>query len=200
LNGTDGGSSLEAGIEDAVTGIVNSVILNQQFVKCLGEDETVEKVVSGGKKGIVLFVESAEDSKHCFVAKAKYRIQISVPIFGNFTISLCNQVKQKAFIGYQPMEEIDSYVYITPNQQVYHLTRGCTHLSLDVTTRNSKEFSSYQACQYCGKSKYDKGKMYITRTSKIYHFNRECSGLKRTIYRIKKSEVGGLLACQRCGN
>ena len=190
----------ELNVEDTLSVIVNSVVLKQQFIKCLGEDEIVEKVISGGKKGIVLYTETMGQSDNCFIAKAKYRVRMIVPVFGEFAISLCNQVKQKAFVGYRSTEKMDSYVYITPNQQVYHLTRGCTHLSLDVSAKNSKDAFSYQACCYCGKSNYDKGMMYITRTSNIYHFNRDCSGLKRTIYRIKKSEVGGLLACQRCGN
>lgn len=186
-------------MDNKLEGMIHSGVLRQQFLSCLGEDKNVEHVISNGKEGIIVYVEELPDSSDCFLAKAIYTVQFHAPIFGTFRLMLSNQVKQKAFVGYSYEEKIESYVYVTPNQQVYHTTRGCTHLALDITSMQSGGKGGYQPCSYCGDSKYDMGIMYVARTSNIYHLRRECGGLKRSVYRIKKSEVGGLGPCLRCG-
>jgi hypothetical protein len=180
--------------------IVNTTILKKQFKSYLGEDFYVEKMVQNGVTGILLTVIPDENNSKIFVAKADYVISMDIPLLGKWRIYRGNQVKQKAFVGYSKEEAAgeDVYVYVTPEQSVYHSKRSCTHLSLSISSISSWQKESYTPCSFCGKEK-DSGKIYVTKTTNTYHCNKGCSGLKRTVKRVKKSELGGLQPCSRCG-
>ncbi|MBD8973572.1 MAG: hypothetical protein EGQ63_07000, partial [Clostridiales bacterium] len=96
---------------------------------------------------------------------------------------------------FEPGEEEDCYVFITPNQEVYHMRRDCTHLELKV--QKTSGTAGLSPCRYCGRRKT--GNYYIAKDGRVYHCNRDCSGLKRTVSRVRKKEVPGLGPCQRCG-
>lgn len=179
--------------------IVDLSILAKQFNAYLGDDFYVEKMISNGKNGIILTVAKDKDNKKIFIAKAGYQAGINIPFLGEFQIPLSNEIKQKAFLGYSKEEKSEQYVYVTPEQSVYHMRRSCTHLSLSIQKRNSSHKGNYQPCGFCGKSSNDKGYIYVTRTGNVYHYRAECSGLKRTVKRIKMKEVAGLGPCSRCG-
>jgi len=186
----------------ANTGIINATLLNIQFGKYFQGDAYADKVIVGGKKGIVVTVKSDSDNPKIFIAKAKYHVGIHVPILGRVSIYRENQIKQKNFVGYSKEEGYangEEYVYITPEQSVYHTRRSCTHLSLSIREISKKKNGGYEPCHFCGKKKNSSQSIYVSKTSNIYHVNKYCSGLKRTIYRVKKSEVNGLGACSRCG-
>ena len=165
----------------------------------LGDDFYVERMIENGKKGIFLMVEKDEENPNCFIAKAIYSGRCSIPIIGEFDIALSNQVKKKAFVGYGKEEKVDTYVYITPNQSVYHLRRNCTYLELSIQQKRGTQKSHYSPCGFCGKSGKKTDVIYVARTGDVYHYRRDCSGLKRTVSRVKLTEVGGLTACSRCG-
>lgn len=177
----------------------NKIVLYKQFFKYLNNDSYVEKVVSNGKKGILLTIEEDEGNPKIFIAKARYKVKFSLPMLGNFHVALSNQVKQKYFIGYSKEEKSDSYVYVTPYQSVYHRNRNCTHLCLDIRESEEKNKGSYKPCSFCGKYKNENQKIYVSKSSRIYHNHKDCSGLKRTVTRVKLKEVNGLRECQRCG-
>ena len=180
--------------------LVDSAILNQKFREYLGEDYYVDKIVSGGKNGIILTIKQDTDNPKIFLARAGYQMGIAVPILGRMSFFRSNQVKQKAFVGYSSEEQAkDMYVYVTPEQSVYHLKRSCTHLSLSVHSVGSSQKGNYTPCSFCGREHNKDGRIYISRTSNVYHNNVGCSGLKRSVKRVKKSEVGGLGPCSRCG-
>lgn len=181
--------------------IMNYAILAKHFQEYIGEDYYVEKMVCGGKKGIVITMKQDNDNSKIYLIEAKYYGKIMVPMFPNMQIALSNRVKQKAFVGYSKEEqETDIYVYITPEQSVYHTRRSCTHLSLSIHSAPDTQKKNYVPCGFCGRKKKDTGgSIYLTRTTNVYHNNRNCSGLKRSVKRVKKSEVGGLGPCSRCG-
>lgn len=180
--------------------ILNTGIIYKQFREYLGADNRVEQVVAGGRNGILITAVSDQDNPKVFVAKANYMIRLSVPIFGTFLLPRTNEVRQKAYVGYSREEGIeadDLYVYITPNEEVYHVSRSCSHL-----TRNIREQSGhggYAPCSFCCKRENDTGKVYVTENGEAYHDNIHCLGLKRTVIRVKKSSVKGLSVCSRCG-
>lgn len=181
--------------------IVNFAILVTRFQKYLGDDYYVERMISGGKGGIILSIKEDVENPKIFVAKAGYCGRFKVPLLGEITVPLTNQIKQKAFVGYSEEEqEVDTYVYITPEQSVYHTTRNCTHLSLSVRSAAGSQKNNYTPCSFCGRRKNTTGKIYISRTGNVYHNNPNCSGLKRTVKRVKKKEAGGLGPCSRCGS
>ena len=181
-----------------INSLVNTGIIYAQFRKYIGDDEYVEQVVAGGKNGIIITVDKDKDNNKIFIAKAVYYTELKIPILGSFRMLRSNEVKEKAFLGYSAEEagdDSDIYVYITPNESVYHLSRTCTHLAISVRTTNGH--GNYEPCSFCGK---DKGsKVYVTDSGNAYHYNINCLGLKRTVMRVKKSEVAGLKVCSRCG-
>ncbi len=171
-----------------------------RFNQYLGDDYYVEKVVAGGKKGIRISLKTDKENHKVFHAKAVYEIQFMIPIFGKYTMKRKVDIKQKGFVGYtKGEEEIDEYVYITPNQAVYHNSRSCSHLVLSIRSLSQSRSSSYHPCHFCGKSTASCNKIYVAKSTNIYHNDKNCSGLKRTVTRVKKSTVGSLPPCKRCG-
>lgn len=188
------------GLEDSETLQVNEDVLYKTFYSYLGEDFYIDKVILGGKSGISVYVEPDKDNKKIFLGKAKYNIKFTIPMIGTFKINRSVSVKQKGFVGYRAgEEEVCEYVYVTPNQAVYHCSRECTHLKLSVNSISSNQINQYTPCGFCGNKKNDTGRIYVARTTDIYHQDRNCSGLKRTVSRVKKSSVKGLSSCSRCG-
>lgn len=110
----------------------------------------------------------------------------------------------RAWIGFTELETDETYVYVTPNGSVYHLSRDCTHLDLSIervsfagacASRNQYG-ERYGACELCGRN--PGAFVYITSEGNRYHTERSCSGLKRTVRQIPLSEVGGRSCCIRC--
>lgn len=89
---------------------------------------------------------------------------------------------------------------MTDNQAVYHMTRRCSYLTLQIqaSTLEQAKHNGYDMCAFCGKDVQGR-QVYVTNEGDRYHSSLTCSGLKRTVYRKKKSEVTGLAACSRCG-
>lgn len=181
------------------TEIIDKILLNTQFKKYLGDDFYVEHTVKNNKNGILITADNDRDNPKIFHASAIYIAGIDLPLFGKFYITLKDEIKQKRFLGYGPEEKSHTYVYVTPEQSVYHVSRGCTHLSLQYGSKSSKEKDKYTPCRFCGEGDNDAGKIYVSRTTNVYHCEKTCSGLKRTVKRVKKEEAAGLLPCSRCG-
>lgn len=180
--------------------IVNSKLLKKEFLKALGDDFYVSRSVSGGKNGIILTYRRDYENPKIFYLIANYQIKFYIPAIGSFHGKRTVTIKQKGFVGYtKGEEEIDPYVYITPNQEVYHCSRNCTHLSLSVREIDGSNRNLYEPCHFCRYRVNDTGRIYVARTTNVYHENRGCSGLKRSVRRVKKSSVSGLPPCERCG-
>lgn len=185
---------------ESISNISDGIVLNTQFLKFLGNDFFVERVVLGGRHGITLSLTEDNKNPKIFYLKADYVIKVHVPILGTLKRKGQAIVKQKGFVGYtKGEEEIDPYVYVTPNQAVYHCSRSCTHLSLSVREVSDANRSLYKPCRFCRYAENNSGTIYVTRTSNLYHESRGCSGLKRSVTRVKKSMVAGLPPCGRCG-
>lgn len=192
----------KAGVKKAEN-IINQTMIYKAFCDYLGDDSYVGKVVCNGKRGILITVKPDSKNPKIFVAKARYVCSVKVPVLGDHSLIITNQVKQKLFLGYSQEEDGDQddpYVYVTPEQSVYHVRRNCTHLSLTVNSVSKGEKDKYVPCHFCAKGKQTGSKIYVSRTNNIYHENEHCSGLKRTVRRVKKSETGGLNVCSRCGS
>ncbi|MDO5154362.1 MAG: pilus assembly protein [Eubacteriales bacterium] len=190
--------------KSSVQNLVNMAMLNQKFRNYLGEDLFVEKVVKSGKNGIVVTAKQDQKNAKIFVAKARYLICVQVPFLGKKVFYRENEMKQKNFVGYSKEEssgygDENTYVYVTPEQSVYHTKRSCTHLELTIHSESAHNKSHYVPCHFCARKRGSGNEIYVSKTNNIYHCNRACSGLKRTIMRVKKTEIGGLNVCSRCG-
>lgn len=186
---------------DNATKILDLMQLNNRFRYYIGDDFFVDTMVVGGRNGVVLSVEEAKENPKKYKAVARYFIKIQVPFFRTFQLQRTNVAKQKIFVGYENgEEETDVYVYITPNEEVYHNSRACTHLSLSVNEYDYACKSGYKPCSFCAKNpKEVSDKIYVGRTTDLYHCDRQCLGLTRRVLRVKKQSVMGLPPCGRCG-
>lgn len=178
--------------------ILNTAIMTKQFYTYLGEDYYVEKIIQNGKQGILLNIEINKENKKIFSAKASYVARICVPLLGEYHLKLSDTIKQKALLGYGKEEKGDVYVYITPNQEVYHRHRTCSHLSVSIREKELNQKKNYNPCGFCGKDKNAKDRIYVSATSNVFHYRKDCSGLKRTVNRVRLNDVKGLGPCQRC--
>lgn len=110
----------------------------------------------------------------------------------------------REWIGFTKLETEETYVYITPEGSVFHLTRECTHLKLSIErvtfvkacASENVYGERYRECTLCDE---EFGFLvYITKEGNCYHSERNCSGLKRTVRQIPISEVDGRSCCIRC--
>jgi len=182
-----------------VENFIRSGTLVKQFRMVLGEDFYVQQMIAGGRDGVVLTVTADRKNPKIFIAKARYFVKIKIPVIGEFRIELSNRIKQKAFLGYSKEEQSECYVYVTPNQEVYHTRRSCSHLRLEVRKKSSKHKGNYTPCSFCSRENGSQSYIYVAKTGKVYHCNIGCIGLKRTVRRINIKEAGNLGLCQRCG-
>lgn len=183
-----------------IESLIDTMLLTSQFNTYLGQDFYVERMIVGGKNGVVIKVKKDKENSKIMLVTASYQAKLYLPLLGTYSIYLSNQIKQKAFVGFSEEEydTLDRYVFVTPNREAYHMRRDCTHLMLDVKSVTSKNIGGYTACFYCGKD-MEQNKIYIAKTGAVYHSRTDCVGLRRTVRRVKLSSVKSLGACSRCG-
>lgn len=170
------------------------------FKKYLEEDYLIESLVKGGVDGITISIKEDEHNKKIFYGEAVYDLYLQIPVLGRFSTRRRITIKQKGFVGYTyGEEEIEEYVYVTPNESVYHDNRNCTHLCLSVSAINSNRIEDYDVCELCKDVEVKDKQAYVSKTTNVCHKDKNCSGLKRTVSRVKKSSIGGLMPCSRCG-
>ncbi len=176
-----------------------SSTVKSQFHTYLRDDYYVDYYVDGGSNGVSISVERDRNNKNIILVTAKYKAKLVLPLLGTYSLNLSNQIKQKTFVGFTEEDSLkqESYVYITPNREAYHMRRDCTHLLLDVSAVSSHQKGNYQACHYC-KAEGTQGVIYIAKNGTVYHNDRGCVGLKRTVRRVNRKSVEGLGACTRC--
>lgn len=132
-----------------------------------------------------------------------YECRMPVHLPGLRNIPITQRVRMKKWIGCEngfPEGEDGIWVYVTPNESVYHLSRECTHLRLSIRRIGKYEAgqSGYKPCGICGDSSGMYPYYYVTDEGEKYHTKLGCSGLKRTLYMVRLSDVDGLRACSRC--
>lgn len=134
-----------------------------------------------------------------------YRIKFPISFLGLKSMKFSDGCRMRRWTGNHGQgeeEKNQEWVYVTPTESVYHLSRTCTHLKLSVTSaareRLKTDLKSYAPCGHCGKKKGG-STIYVTSEGDCYHTKIDCSGLKRTVYMIPKEQAGGKRACSRCG-
>ena len=214
----EGYSNRKKGTDEAVSGETHSTgvqtglldraaflaVAGAKMQEYLDEPELIERYVSGGCSGISLITSELPDSDGELVFHIRYTICINTPLLPTVKKEVEETIRQKPYNGHQKKEdgddtESDPYVYITDNREVYHLSRGCSHLILGITPmalKSAKE-AGYRPCAFCGK---EAGVLVLVGPEgDCYHAGADCSGLKRTVHRVRRSEVSGIPPCSRCG-
>ncbi len=183
--------------EIAYLGAADTAVAYLRFPKYADEKETVERYVKHGVSGVQFL--GSEIGEEYIVLRVSYAMEHLGT--RSFTI------RKRAYTGAaredtetDAVRAEDAYVYVTDNQAVYHMTRRCSYLTLQIqaSTLEQAKHNGYDMCAFCGKDVQGR-QVYVTNEGDRYHSSLTCSGLKRTVYRKKKSEVTGLAACSRCG-
>ncbi len=123
-----------------------------------------------------------------------------------------NHAVARAFTGYDNLSAVnekdrEEFVYITPEGEAYHKSRGCHYLDLsiekvfieDISGIRNAEGGIYHACPLC-KGAGNGTTVFVTNYGNRYHRDVLCSGLKRTVEMVPISETGGRHPCAKCGN
>lgn len=172
--------------------------------KYLAEDIYVKAYVEQGVEGVHIANIVKLDEEKFLTLEVRYQIHIQIPVLGDCSIPMYNQVRQKTYVGYQKeSQQSVQYVYITENQSVYHCSRSCSHIRLQIwhvtEAERAERYKNLRPCRICkGDARETQGYL-ITSEGDCYHTTLGCSGLKRTVTRVPMEEVRGLGECKRCG-
>ncbi len=189
------------------SGVVDSALLltvaSHSLKEGLDDPALIERYVQGGVSGISLWSSELPDEDGELVFHIRYTICIDTPFLPTVTRDVEETVRQRPYTGNEVETgeglESDPYVYVTDNREVYHRSRGCTHILLGIHTCSKEEAvkQGYHACEYCG----DRNSMVVLvgPEGECYHCDANCRGVRRTVHRIRLSEAGGLPPCSRCG-
>lgn len=175
-----------------------------KFGDYVDDEELLDRYVAGGADGVSFIGSIGVDDEGYAVLIATYDVNINLPFVPTLTRTKTLIIRQKAYRGYDDImsnpsyENVKEYVYITPNQEVYHDSRTCSYLQMNIrqVAVTDAEKWGYGPCEYCGDSMCSA--VYITEEGGRYHSSRSCTGLRRTVYRVEKSEVQGRPPCHRC--
>lgn len=190
--------SYEVGLGEGSKVFITAALYGK-LQKNLNKDGLVKQYVTGGEKGVLL-TEGYLTEDGFVEASIRYIVSIQVPLLQHLHTVFTEHRIQKAYIGSVSSTEENTYVYITDNQSVYHVTRTCSHLNLCIYEISVQQLQSeYKNLAPCHNCKNAGNKLYVTAEGDCYHTSLACPGLTRRIYRVKKSSVPELDACSRCG-
>lgn len=139
-------------------------------------------------------------------AQVTYCIKFPISFFGKKTMEVSDGCRMHRWTGRRKEDgagDGEEWVFVTPAQKVYHVSRECSHLKLSVKAVGAEKLKqegfNYDPCGHCTKGQKMGATIYITAEGACYHYRLDCSGLKRTIYMIPKKQVGNKKPCSRCG-
>lgn len=174
------------------------------FYKELASQNCPFSLIQGGIAGFSWKNTRVDES--CIDIMVSYRIRFPVGLFGKRTMKVADTCRMHRWVGWREDGSGsfgEDWVFVTPTQSVYHVSRNCSHLKLSIKTMGVSGLKhdgiSYAPCGHCTKGQAMGRTIYVTDEGDCYHYRMDCSGLKRTIYMIKKSEAGGKKPCSRCG-
>lgn len=194
--------------------IVGSLSLHSVLIKNLGSEYAKEHNIKGGNSGIKIICYSYDSST--IQAAAEYSVKNPFDIFGIGYIKVVQEFTYEVWLGekyagdYGKDKDNTDSVFITRTGTVYHKTRNCPALNIDVkmvhfsqiNNYRNKNGSIYYPCSKCNKynnkneSSYEY--VYVTDYGVRYHRDENCSEINRTIIEISRNKVTGMRACRLC--
>ena len=204
-------SAAKETVEDlAVLPVFNSVKMQQEIIKNIGEERLERSLLDGGTSAISCW-KSYYDMVHGEVnICVEYKVKLPIPLPGNYSAKYAENIKMSAWNGYQDGEDTegeDELVYITELGTVWHRSATCPYLQLSIQyvpytglgNMRNESGGRYHACERCVIGTTMTG-IYVTQYGDRYHNSLNCSGLKRTIRTIKKSQTAGKRGCSKCAS
>lgn len=173
------------------------------FIQYASAAELYIKAAAEAKKiGIAMTSSEGEDAEITIYRSGVTESLWIMPFW--YEKEITERAVCRAWIGFTELSVGETWVYITPEGEVYHLYRDCTHLELAIRQVTYKEAvrsennygQTYRACALCGER--IGAMVYITPEGDCYHGNRTCSGLKRTVRQVPMSEAYERGCCMRC--
>ncbi len=188
--------------------LVVSSDVETEVIHAIGAERMDRSVIVGGSSGIHCEGSYLSPLTGIGKVRAEYQIRIPVPFFRINLITLEEELRIKAWTGYEKEGvslEQEEIVYLTETGVVYHKDYHCNYLELSIRMVSMEQVGDlrnpsgeiYHPCGQCAGSVASS--VYITDYGNRYHGSLTCSGLKRTVYAVPKSEVLGKGACSKCG-
>lgn len=199
------------------------IAMKTGFESVPGEEEVKENIkegmgeymlsiapIKGGWEAIDF--SDSDLGEEIVLLKADYEAELYYDMFHLFEKQFSQQSLFHTWRGYErgycehPENIEEEYVYITKDSEVYHCSRECSHILLNISemspegvkaARNTSG-AKYTSCEHCH-SKLSDSTLYITPDGDCYHNTLSCSGLKRSVTAIPRSETGNRRPCSRCG-
>ena len=119
------------------------------------------------------------------------------------------RARVRVWTGYDNTQNAvqEKCVYITDNQEVYHINLHCSYLDMDIIEITEEEADAgvlktgnkVTPCSMCVTSAAYIGKYYATESGEHYHYDIECTGLIRRVRMVLKEDAGNIPVCSRCG-
>jgi len=167
----------------------------------LPESEHVEK--------LRLFCESEADGT--IRVNVQYQFTCEAVFFSKYVIPVRQSFRFYPWLGKNDTDlfaktgETD-VVYMTENGTVYHESKACSYLTVEVRAVNVSEIEDernssgrrYTLCERCDDKEAGK-QVYISAGGTKYHLVISCPALKRTVTERKRDAVEGIPACHKCG-
>ena len=118
------------------------------------------------------------------------------------------RAKVKDWTGEDITEE-NEMVYITKYGKVYHRSKECSHLVINieetsvalVKLKRNDYGKKYSRCAYCARKGLDAlATVFVTTDGDKYHASLSCGGLTRRIIEVNIKDVGNRKPCSSCGS
>lgn len=196
--------------------VLADVAFSQTYVRekvgdTVGETYLARMGVHDGAEG-VSFLQSEILAGDTVTLIASYRMDALFLPSQIASFRMINRVCLRKWTGYdnaagaEQAEAARQMVYITEYGEVYHNSRNCYHLNVNIRQTGADQLAGernssggrYKACELCG-DRRPSGVFYVSEDGERYHTTAACSGLKRTVTAIPRSEVGSRLPCHHCG-
>lgn len=177
----------------------------------LGRGYVEDSPVENGVYGLSFIHSSCMGPDQMIDLNAVWRMKPLFPFPGVRGFKVIDRARIRAFTGYdntgkhKGTEDEEEIVFITRSGSVYHRSRSCSHLNINIrrTDRGSvgdlrnNSGGKYYPCEYCGGGAQNG--LYVTDDGDRYHTRISCPGLKRSIRAVPISQAGGRRACHDCG-
>ena len=131
---------------------------------------------------------------------------VKIP-FTSYSWNVTQRAKTKDWTGINLVEP-GEIVYITKHGTVYHRSKECKHLIININevslaqaklSRNESGHK-YKRCSYCARKNIsDLTSVFITPDGDCYHSSLDCLGLTRSIIEIDIKDVEDKKPCSSCG-
>ena len=204
--------AIDKGLGGGIGSKAVSLVAGQGMaMKELGEKYVEESPVEHGSGGLSFLHSNVLNVDQMVDLVASYKIKTPFSFLGINGFKVVDRARVRAFTGYDNTrrEDLssgdDEIVFVTDYGEVYHRSRSCRHLDLNIRETNmdavgnerNNNGAKYYPCEYCGGGS---GHLYITDDGDRYHSSITCPALKRGIHAVPLSSVGGRSPCSACGH